>query len=279
MSDHRARDTISWTISGIRRRTSWPRPCCSLFPEAKLAIGPVHRRRLLLRLPAAPQPDAGRPGAHRARDEPHHQGAAIRSCAASSAATRRCRCSSDQPFKVELISELPEGEIISTYTQDTFTDLCRGGHVANTGEIPANAFKLMNIAGRLLARRREAAHAAAHLWHGVADQGRAGGVPEASWKRSSGATTASSGSELDLFSTHEEGGAGPGLLAPEGRASSARPSRTSGGGSTASAATTSSTRRTSPRSTSGRSAGTGASTARTCTRRWTSTASSTCSSR
>ena len=37
-----------------------------------------------------------------------------------------------QPYKLELIEELPEGEEISTYTQDTFTDLCRGPHVENT---------------------------------------------------------------------------------------------------------------------------------------------------
>ena len=32
----------------------------------------------------------------------------------------------DQPYKVELINDLPENETITTYTQDTFTDLCRG---------------------------------------------------------------------------------------------------------------------------------------------------------
>ncbi|HTP59021.1 MAG TPA: threonine--tRNA ligase, partial [Spirochaetia bacterium] len=36
----------------------------------------------------------------------------------------------DQPYKLELIADLPEGEEISTYTQDTFTDLCRGPHVS-----------------------------------------------------------------------------------------------------------------------------------------------------
>ena len=53
----------------------------------------------------------------------------------------------DQPYKVELINDLPEGTTLTTYTQDTFTDLCRGPHVANTREINAQSFKLMKIAG------------------------------------------------------------------------------------------------------------------------------------
>ena len=53
----------------------------------------------------------------------------------------------DQPYKIELINDLPDGETITTYTQDTFTDLCRGPHVANTKEINAQSFKLMKMAG------------------------------------------------------------------------------------------------------------------------------------
>ena len=50
-----------------------------------------------------------------------------------------------QPFKVELINELPEDETITTYTIGSFTDLCRGPHLPNTSKIPA--FKLQKIAG------------------------------------------------------------------------------------------------------------------------------------
>jgi threonyl-tRNA synthetase len=50
-----------------------------------------------------------------------------------------------QPYKVELIDDLPEGETISFYTQGSFTDLCRGPHVESTGKI--GAFKLDKIAG------------------------------------------------------------------------------------------------------------------------------------
>ena len=53
----------------------------------------------------------------------------------------------DQPMKLELIDELPEGEIISVYEQGSFRDLCRGPHVATTKELNAQAFKLVKIAG------------------------------------------------------------------------------------------------------------------------------------
>ena len=46
----------------------------------------------------------------------------------------------NQPFKVELISELPEDETITTYTIGSFTDLCRGPHLPDTSKVPA--FKL-----------------------------------------------------------------------------------------------------------------------------------------
>lgn len=50
-------------------------------------------------------------------------------------------------FKEELVDELPEGEPITFYTSGSFTDLCRGGHVANTAEIAAGSFKLDRVAG------------------------------------------------------------------------------------------------------------------------------------
>ncbi|HFC9217377.1 TPA: threonine--tRNA ligase [Enterococcus faecium] len=49
------------------------------------------------------------------------------------------------PYKVELISELPEEEVITAYQQDEFIDLCRGPHVPSTGRI--QVFKLLSVAG------------------------------------------------------------------------------------------------------------------------------------
>ncbi len=51
----------------------------------------------------------------------------------------------EQPFKLEIIEEIPEGEAITTYAHERFIDLCRGPHVESTGRVAA--FKLMSVAG------------------------------------------------------------------------------------------------------------------------------------
>ena len=51
----------------------------------------------------------------------------------------------EEPYKVELINDLPDGEVISFYKQGDFTDLCRGPHVPNTGVI--KAVKLLSSSG------------------------------------------------------------------------------------------------------------------------------------
>ena len=51
----------------------------------------------------------------------------------------------NEPYKVELIKELPEGEVISFYKQGEFTDLCRGPHLPSTGVV--KAFKLLSSSG------------------------------------------------------------------------------------------------------------------------------------
>ncbi len=52
----------------------------------------------------------------------------------------------EEPYKVELIEDLPEGEEISFYRQGEFTDLCAGPHLMNTKDI-GKAYKLTSIAG------------------------------------------------------------------------------------------------------------------------------------
>lgn len=52
---------------------------------------------------------------------------------------------SGQDFKVELINELPEDEVISFYQLGDFTDLCKGPHIGSAKEV--GAFKLMRVAG------------------------------------------------------------------------------------------------------------------------------------
>ena len=51
----------------------------------------------------------------------------------------------DEPYKTELINELPEGEEIAFYKQGEFTDLCAGPHVSYTKKV--KAFKLLNVTG------------------------------------------------------------------------------------------------------------------------------------
>ena len=51
----------------------------------------------------------------------------------------------EEPYKVELINDLPEGEVISFYKQGDFTDLCRGPHLPTTGAV--KAVKLLTSSG------------------------------------------------------------------------------------------------------------------------------------
>ena len=53
----------------------------------------------------------------------------------------------DQPFKCELINDLPEERELSIYRSGAFVDLCKGPHVGNSKEINAQSFKLEKIAG------------------------------------------------------------------------------------------------------------------------------------
>ena len=51
----------------------------------------------------------------------------------------------DEPYKAELINDLPEGEVISFYKQGDFVDLCKGPHIPSTGAV--KAIKLLSVAG------------------------------------------------------------------------------------------------------------------------------------
>ncbi|MBU2868507.1 threonine--tRNA ligase [Pacificibacter marinus] len=53
----------------------------------------------------------------------------------------------NEPFKVELINKIPEGEDLRMYWHGDWQDLCRGPHLQNTGQVPADGFKLTHVAG------------------------------------------------------------------------------------------------------------------------------------
>ena len=111
-----------------------------------------------------------------------------------------------QDYKLELIDELP-GEKATIYRQGSFTDLCRGPHVASTGEI--KAFKLTHIAGAYW--RGDEKRPMLQRIYGAAFQSEA--ELEDYLARQAEAMKRDHrklGKELDLFSIHEE--IGPGLI-------------------------------------------------------------------
>ncbi|HUF86094.1 MAG TPA: threonine--tRNA ligase [Thermohalobaculum sp.] len=53
----------------------------------------------------------------------------------------------NEPYKVELVEAIPEGEPVRMYWHGPWQDLCRGPHLQHTGQVPADAFRLMKVAG------------------------------------------------------------------------------------------------------------------------------------
>src|SRR5579884_568788 len=114
-----------------------------LFPEARLGIGPPIENGFYydFELPRPLTPD----------DLEAIEGRMRESIAADKRFERRPvtkeeaeNLFSDQPYKLELINEFGDGSL-SVYQHGDFVDLCRGPHVASTGEL--GPFKLMSVAG------------------------------------------------------------------------------------------------------------------------------------
>ncbi|MGB2910603.1 MAG: threonine--tRNA ligase [Anaerolineales bacterium] len=127
----------------------------------------------------------------------------------------------DQSYKLELIDGLEQGGFdeygepldeqpeISTYTQDTFTDLCRGPHVENTGKINPEAIKLLQVAGaywRGDENRPMLQRIYGTAWNSATE------LEEYLWKLEQARKRDHRrlGRELDLFSISED--VGPGLI-------------------------------------------------------------------
>jgi threonyl-tRNA synthetase len=115
-----------------------------LFPEAQFAVGPPIENGFYydfhIQRPFAPE-------------DLEQIEAAMRESIAAGAAFEQSELSLEeakthfagQPFKLEIIDAIPDGEAVTTYTHRGFVDLCRGPHVAKTSDVAA--FKLMNVAG------------------------------------------------------------------------------------------------------------------------------------
>ncbi|MCY4654369.1 MAG: threonine--tRNA ligase [Dehalococcoidia bacterium] len=113
----------------------------------------------------------------------------------------------DEPLKLEVIAEIPEGEAISTYTHGGFEDLCAGPHVESTGKIPA--FKLLNVAGAYW--RGDENRPMLQRIYGTAFESQE--ALDEHLERLEEARRRDHrvvGRDLDLFSVHEE--TGPGLI-------------------------------------------------------------------
>ncbi|MDD7160974.1 MAG: threonine--tRNA ligase [Candidatus Ornithospirochaeta sp.] len=115
----------------------------------------------------------------------------------------------NQKYKLELLEAIPEGETVTTYTQGSFTDLCRGPHVESTKELCADGFKLLSIAGaywRGNEKNKMLTRIYATAWGSKEDlrayMDHLADIEKRDHRKL--------GKELDLFSLHEE--AGPGLV-------------------------------------------------------------------
>ncbi len=207
------------------------------FPSAKFAIGPAIEDGFYydFDLPRALTPDDLEKIEQRMREiiKGNH---AFQSRVVSAEEARQVF--KDQAFKLELIEGLEKGDpaaydeieeydedqakliqaekpVISLYTHDTFTDLCRGPHVGSTKEINPNAVKLMNVAGAYW--RGDEHRPMLQRIYGTA-WSTAEELEEYLWKLEEAKKRdhRKLGRELDLFSMNEEVGGGLVLWHPKG---------------------------------------------------------------
>jgi threonyl-tRNA synthetase len=189
-----------------------------LFPDAKLGIGPAIRDGFYydFDLPRPLTPADLEQIEAKMRDQQGADLAFERSQDLPRADAIRLLEERGQPFKVEIVNDLPEteGPTVSFYRHGSFEDLCRGGHLGSTRQL--GAFKLLNTAGAywrgdetrpMLQRIYGTAWDTAeeldrHLWR----------IEEAK-KRDHRKL----GRELDLFTFHPESPAAP-FLHPRGMA-------------------------------------------------------------
>jgi len=111
-----------------------------------------------------------------------------------------------ETYKLELIDDI-EGETVSVFEQGEFVDLCRGPHLRSTGALRADAVKLLSIAGAYW--RGDEKRAMLQRVYGTAWE-KAKDLEQYLWRLEEAAKRdhRKLGKELDLFSIHDEGGAG-----------------------------------------------------------------------
>jgi len=176
-----------------------------LFPEAKFGIGPMIENGFYydFELPRALAPD-DLPAIENRMREIIHQDVPFVTERITKERARKLFAA--QPYKLELIDEIAD-TTVTVYRQGSFTDLCRGPHLASTGEV--KAFKLTHVAGAYW--RGDEKRPMLQRVYGVAFESQ----KELDDYLSLQAEAAKRdhrklGKELDLFSIHEE--IGPGLI-------------------------------------------------------------------
>jgi len=122
--------------------------------------------------------------------------------------------SQGETYKVELANEI-EDEEISVFEQGDFVDLCRGPHLRSTGRVKADAMALLNVSGaywRGDESRPMLQRIYGTVWEKTKD------LEDYLWRREEAAKRdhRKIGKDLDLFSIHEEGGAGLVCWHPKG---------------------------------------------------------------
>lgn len=183
-----------------------------MFPDAKLAIGPAIEFGFYydFDLPRPLTPDdleeiERRMAAHVTAAEPFERREVTKAESLVQFA--------DQPYKLELIRDLPEHEVISTYQNGPFIDLCRGPHLDDTSSI--GAFKLMSVAGaywRGDEKRPMLQRVYGTAWNSQADLDAYLNQLEEARKRDHRKL----GRELGLFALSEDVGSGIPLFFPKG---------------------------------------------------------------
>ncbi len=177
----------------------------SIFPDAKFGIGPAITDGFYY--------DFGLPRSLTPDDLPVIEAKMSEIIAANLPFTRKEVAKEEarqlfaaQPYKLELIDDIPDDKV-SLYRQGSFVDLCRGPHVSSAGEIVA--FKLINIAGAYW--RGDEHRPMLQRIYGVAfDTSEALDEHLKKLEEAAKRDHRKLGTELDLFSIHEE--AGPGLV-------------------------------------------------------------------
>jgi threonyl-tRNA synthetase len=184
----------------------------SLFPEAKLAIGPPIEDGFYydFDLPRPLTPEDLREIERRMLEIARQDKPLVRELITREQARELFK---DQPYKLEILDEIPEGDTISIYRQGDWYDLCRGPHVESTGKV--GYFKLLSVAGaywRGDERRPMLQRIYGTAWPTEEELQQYLHRLEEAHRRDHRRL----GRELDLFSIHEELGAGLIFWHPKG---------------------------------------------------------------